>query len=196
MHSPYRPMPPISHLPVVLCGLGRKISHHVRQAVFLLLPMMLIASQLSSCNLIGAAVGVGLVKLQFGCIPEGSRIDTPNGPVAIEDLKTGDHVTGFNGSPVRISQIHEYAEDPELSRYLTIHFANGAAVSTSSRHRIDGVSASMLQTGDACGGTTVVRIAAHEGVARSFDLLTSDTGYRISGIPVNSMIEEMLAARR
>jgi hypothetical protein len=33
------------------------------------------------------------------------------------------------------------------------------------------------------------------GVSRSFDLLTDDAGYRIGGIPVNSMIAEMAAHR-
>jgi hypothetical protein len=186
----------ISHFSIDIHGLKHKLMRYGRLAVFGLLPVSLVASQMTSCNLIGAAVGVGLVKLQFGCLPEGSRIDTPSGPIAIEDLKAGDHVTGFNGSPVRIAQIHQYAEDPELSRYLTIHFANGATVSASPRHRIDGIPASMLLPGDACGGTHVVRVAPLTRVARSFDLLTSDAGYRISGIPVNSMIEEMLAARR
>ena len=31
---------------------------------------------------------------------------------------------------------------------------------------------------------------------RSYDLLTTDSGYRISGIPVNSMIEEMVNTAR
>ena len=189
-------MPSNIHLPVDLRGCIRKVFRYSRVAVFCVLPVSLVSSQLSSCGLLGPAMGVGLVKLQFGCLPEGVRIDTPNGPVAIEDLKAGDHVTGFHGSPVRVAQIHEYAEDPGLSRYLTIHFANGAQVSASPKHRIDGIPASMLQPGDACGGTTVVRIAPLPRVDRSFDLLTSDAGYRISGIPVNSMIEEMLAARR
>jgi hypothetical protein len=32
------------------------------------------------------------------------------------------------------------------------------------------------------------------GVKFSYDLLTEDAGYRIDGIPVNSMIEEMATA--
>jgi len=150
---------------------------------------------LPSCQLIGTAVGLGLVKLQFGCLPEGSRIDTPNGPVPVESLKAGDEVIGFHGAPVRISQIHQYSEQPDASRYLTIHFANGASVSTSPRHRIDGTPACLLETGDPCGETSVSRIETLGGVTRSFDLLTSDPGYRISGIPVNSMIEEMRRSR-
>lgn len=132
------------------------------------------------------------MKLQFGCLPEGSRIDTAAGPVKIEKLKAGDTITGFNGSQVHISQIHQYREDPATSRYLTISFSNGSTVSASPRHRIDGTPAAELEIGDHCGGEIVTRIDALQGVSRSFDLLTEDSGYRIGGIPVNSMIEEML----
>lgn len=167
----------------------------VRLAACCILPVLVIAGSLQSCNLLGTAMGLGLIKLQYGCLPEGTRIDTPDGPIPVEQLKAGDMVTGFDGSPVRIEQVHQYAEDPATSRHLTIHFANGAVVSTSPRHRIDGTPASILKPGDACGGTTVERITSCARVSRSFDLLTTDSGYRISGIPVNSMIEEMRAAR-
>ena len=159
------------------------------------LPVLLIATALPSCNLLGTALGLGLAKLQYGCLPEGTPIDTPEGPIPVEHLKAGDMVTGFDGGPVRITQVHQYAEDPATSNHLTIHFANGAIVSASPKHRIDGTPASMLKPGDACGGTTVERITRCETVSRSFDLLTGDAGYRISGIPVNSMIGEMRAAQ-
>lgn len=147
---------------------------------------------LPSCNLIGTALGLGLAKLQFGCLPEGTRIDTTSGPVKVEDLKSGDLITGFHGDPVRITQIHQYREDPATSRYLTVHFANGSSFSVSPRHRIDGTPAAELNVGEQCGSHLVTRIEPLHGVSRSFDLLTEDSGYRIAGIPVNSMILEML----
>jgi hypothetical protein len=150
---------------------------------------LVFALLLPSCNLL---LGLGMAKLQFGCLPEGSLIDTPAGPVNIEDLRTGDTVIGFAGEPVRISQIHQYQEEPATSRYLTVHFANGSAVSASPRHRIDGIRAADLKAGDRCGSQTVSRVEELRGVSRSFDLLTGDAGYQIAGIPVNSMIEEML----
>lgn len=150
---------------------------------------LVITLLLPSCNLL---LGLGMAKLQFGCLPEGTLIDTAAGPVRIEDLKTGDTVIGFGGDPVRISQIHQYQENPATSRYVTVHFANGAAVSASPRHRIDGIRAGDLKAGDHCGSQTVSRVEELRGVSRSFDLLTGDVGYRIAGIPVNSMIEEML----
>jgi hypothetical protein len=155
-------------------------------------PAIACACLLASCNLIGTALGLGLAKLQFGCLPQGTPIDTAAGPVKIESLRSGDVVTGFHGNPVRVTQIHQYHEDPATSTYLSIHFANGSVVRTSPRHRIDGIPACELDVGESCGSQTVSRIETLRGVSRSFDLLTEDPGYRIAGIPVNSMIEEML----
>jgi hypothetical protein len=162
-----------------------------RMAVLIAASMALGAAALSSCNLIGPAVSMGLVKLQFGCLPEGTLIDTAAGPVEIEDLKSGDVVTGFHGSPVLVTQIHQYQEDPATSRYLTVHFDNGSAVSASPRHRICGTPAGELDAGERCGSHVVARVEALHGVSRSFDLLTEDPGYRIAGVAVNSMIAEM-----
>jgi hypothetical protein len=153
--------------------------------------LFLIALTLPSCNLIGTALGLGMAKLQFGCIPQGVLIDTPSGPVAIENLKSGDAIVGFEGKPVYITQIHQYREDPATSRYLKIHFTDGSKVTASLRHRIAGIPAADLQIDDVCASQTVSRIESVHGVSRSFDLLTEDPGYRIAGIPVNSMIEEM-----
>ena len=158
------------------------------QLISLTVAVTVLALLLPSCSLLNLA----MLKLRFGCVPEGTRIDTASGAIQIEDLKTGDSITGFNGSQVRITQIHQYQEDPTTSHYLTVHFADGAAVSVSPRHRIDGTPAGKLKTGDRCGSQRVARIEILHGVSRSFDLLTEDPGYRISGIPVNSMIEEML----
>lgn len=150
--------------------------------------ILLAALLLPSCVLLK----LGMIKLHFGCVPEGTCIDTAMGPVRIEDLKAGDTITGFGGSPVRITQIHQYQVDPETSRYLNLRFSNGGVVSVSARHRIDGIPSGDLKIGDRCGSETVTGIDSAHGVSRSFDLLTEDAGYQIGGIPVNSMIEEML----
>ncbi len=151
-------------------------------------PILLIALLLPACSLLN----LGMLKLRFGCLPEGSRIDTATGPVKVENLKAGDTITGFGGSQVHISQIHQYREDSATSHYLTISFSNGSRVSASPRHRIDGTPAGELKIGDRCGGEIVTGVDALSGVSRSFDLLTEDAGYRVGGIPVNSMIGEML----
>lgn len=166
------------------------------RAFFLIVPIVTCGLLLPSCNLIGGLLSLGLAKLQFGCLPQGTLIDTAHGPVKIENLKSGDIITGFHGGPVQITQIHQYREDPATSRYVTLYFSNGSEVSASPLHRINHIPASQLQVGDSCGDLTVSRIESLHGVARSFDLLTEDLGYRVAGIPVNSMIEEMRGAKK
>ncbi len=167
---------------------GRKSSFTSSRLLASFVSILLIALLLPSCGLLN----LGLIKLRFGCVPEGTCIDTTSGPVRIEDLKTGDTITGFGGSPVTIRQIHQYQEDPATSRYLDVSFSNGGSVRVSPRHRIDGVPAGDLKVGDPCGSQTVTKVGSIHGVSRSFDLLTEDAGYQICGIPVNSMIAEML----
>ncbi len=156
-----------------------------------LVSVILAVLVIPSCNLVGPVLGLGMAKLKFGCLPEGTLVDTPQGAVRIEELESGDSVIGYAGKQVRIDQIHQYREDPATSRYVTLHFDNGRSISTSPMHRIDGVPASRLEIGDACGSCKITRIGSLPGVSRSFDLLTEDAGYRIAGIPVNSMIGEM-----
>ena len=146
---------------------------------------------LSSCGLVRTAATVGMVKLRFGCLVEGTSIDTPTGPVAIENLKTGDLVIGYEGSPVTIQQVHQYQEDPTRSAHLVISFSNGAEIKLSPGHRIQGVPAGQLELGDKVGGYEVTNTRTSGNVTRTFDILTTDKGYQIQGIPVNSMIEEM-----
>ena len=165
-----------------------KISVISARKFLLLLPILASALLLPSC----ALLNLGLVKLRFGCVPEGVLVDTAAGPIRIEELKTGDSIIGYNGSQVRINQIHQYREDPATSRYVTVSFTNGTEVSVSARHRIAGIPAGELRVGDTCGSDSVAAIREMHGVSRSYDLLTEDPGYRIGGIQVNSMIAEML----
>lgn len=148
---------------------------------------------LSGCSLLGLAASAGMVKLQFGCLPEGTPVDTPGGPVAVESLRAGDTVIGFEGEPVTVLQVHEYLEDPRECRHLTLHFEGGSAFALSPRHRVAGRPAGELRIGSVVAGRSVEAVTPRLGVARSFDLLTGDAGYRIHGVPVNSMIEEMAA---
>jgi len=169
----------------------------------ILIPLMAIS--LTHCAVVGRTVGMAValvpmaismipVKLIFSCIPEGTAIDTPDGPKPIETLRPGDEVIGFSGKPVRIMQMHGYIEDPAGERFHEITFDNGAVVRLCDMHRIDGVRANRVMPGAQLGGQTVKFVTIYGGVERSYDLLTEDDGYRISGIPVNSMIEEMIEA--
>lgn len=163
--------------------------------------LLVAAPLLGACNLIGAtvntaaklAVPVAGAKLAFGCLPEGTPIDTPDGPRPVETLRPGEVVIGHAGEPVRILRVEGYLEDPQ-TEFRAVTFDDGARVETSGRHRIDGVPARELAPGGRLGPRTVAAVESRRGVERSFDLLTEDRGYRIDGVPVDSMIEEMAAA--
>jgi len=170
-----------------------------------LIPAML--SGLSGCSLVGMAaqtaataaslaIRLAPIKMMFMCIPEHTHVDTPNGSRPIETVRPGDEVIGFSGDPVQVLQVHAYVEDPASQRFLRIEFENNATVQLCDMHRIDGIQGKELQPGDSVAGQTVKSITPFGGVERSYDLLTEDAGYRISGLPVNSMIEEMIAASR
>ena len=143
-------------------------------------------------NATNNAQGVSSAVKQFRmCIPEGTKIDTPDGSIPIEDLKAGDTVNGFGNKTVSIMQKHEYKENPELKRFLKIYFDDGDTVDLCDVHMIKDKRAQEYNVGDSINGKEIVNIKWYDGVKRSYDLLTEDKGYRISGIPVNSMIEEM-----
>ena len=170
----------------------RLFPHSRRLALFLALGVSLFTcAMLSNCTLVGVAASAGLMKMQFGCLPEGTLIDSPRGPVAVEDISAGDRVTGYDGSVVVVRQVHQYHEDPAASRHLAIRFMGNDEIRLSPRHRIAGIPAGDLKPGDRVGGRIVSSVRPLSGVFRSFDLLTDDRGYRVGGIPVNSMIEEM-----
>lgn len=168
----------------------------------LLLLSLLTLSSILFCgcaNIAGianAAIRLGTIKVIFSCIPEGTRIDTPAGTQLIESLQPGDIVIGYEGNSVTILQKHSYAEDPASKRFRRIAFTNGSTIDLCDRHRIAGIQAKELVPGSSLGNLTVENVKIYGGVVRSYDLLTTDNGYRISGVPVNSMIEEMVKAAR
>lgn len=162
----------------------------------------------TSCGLLGAgimtagmattaAISLLPLKLMFACLPEGTMIDTPAGPQAVETLRAGDFVIGYKGEPVRIQQVHGYLEDSVETDFYEIGFSNGSKVDLCSMHRIGGIRAKELSIGDSVkGGFSIVSIRVYQGVERSYDILTEDEGYRIGSVPVNSMIVEMYEAGR
>lgn len=155
------------------------------------------ATGLSSCNLIAPLVRTALpfagIKMAFACLPEDSMIDTPAGPRCVREITAGDVVIGYWGKPVLVQQKHVYREQPG-TEFLRADFADGASVETCGRHRIAGTRMQELKAGQLIAGRRILAITSRRGVPRSCDLMTEDEGYRINGIPVNSMIEELHAA--
>jgi hypothetical protein len=163
-------------------------------AKLLSLALPLVAACLCGCNMIGPLISAAMpyagLKISFACIPEHTLVDTPSGPRPIEKLEAGDLVIGFAGKPVRILQKHSYLENPETV-FLHITFADGAAVDLCGMHRVAGIRAREIQIGQTIAGRKATGLESRRGETHSYDLLTEDAGYRIQGVPVNSMIEEM-----
>jgi hypothetical protein len=144
--------------------------------------------------MVNTAIKLGVAKIAFACVPEGVEIDTPDGSVAIENIKAGDTVIGYDGGPVRVLQAHGYAEDATAERFYRVNFEGGSTVTVCDMHRIGGERARTLAPGKSIAGHIVDSVEIFGGVERSYDLLTEDAGYRIGGVPVNSMIAEMAEA--
>jgi len=138
----------------------------------------------ASSGLWGAVAGAAAVKYSFLCIPKGVKIDCVNKAIAIENIKPGDVVIGYSGKPVKVLQKHEYLEDPTEKRFYKVKFNNGSVVDVCDMHKINGIASKDIIE-------DVAEKQVYDGVEFSYDLLTEDLGYRIDGIPVNSMIEEM-----
>ena len=135
--------------------------------------------------------GAIFAKAFLYCIPEGTKIDTPDGPVAIEDIKAGTKVKGYYKAETEVLQVHQYKEGPKPHRFYHIRFDNGGAVDCCDMHKIYNKRAKDYKVGDRIQNTKVTSITRYNGVERSYDLLTADGGYLIGGVPVNSMIEEL-----
>jgi hypothetical protein len=174
---------------------GTLIREHASKLLYL--AMLSLAAGLCGCSMVGSLVQAALpyagMKMAFACIPEHTPVDTAAGPRPIEQLEAGDWVIGYAGQPVRILQKHAYLEQPETV-FLHITFADGASVDLCGMHRVAGIRARKIRIGQTIAGRQVTSIDSRRGETRSYDLLTEDAGYRIHGIPVDSMIEEMHAA--
>ena len=134
----------------------------------------------------GQVLGAGLkAKIAFVCIPKGEKIDIPDGlRKNIEDIRPGDIVIGYSGEPVKVLQKHEYLENPNVKRFYEIEFKDGVKINVCDKHKVKGIAAEDILE-------DVVGKNIYDGVNFSYDLLTEDSGYKINGISVNSMIEEL-----
>ena len=135
----------------------------------------------------------GQVKVLLKCIPGYQEIDTPNGPVPIQDLRGGDYVIGYDNTVKRIEQLCSYVENPE-TEFLEFALADGGKITVCGPHKILDIPAREWLVGAEMNGVAIVSIGKVTGITTSYDLLTDVGGYRIAGVPVNSMIPEMIAA--
>lgn len=147
---------------------------------------------------IGGVVGKGLSAIfsifslgALSCMPGDQCIDTPNGPKAIKDLKGGDSVIGYDGEVAFIAQACSWNQDP-LRTFLTITREDGSSFTVCDDHKIMGIPAMEWVEGAEMAGILIKSIEESTGLLTSYDILTNQGGYRINGIPVNSMIPEIV----
>jgi hypothetical protein len=147
---------------------------------------------------IGGVIGKGLgaiftsgASLALSCMPGDQCIDTPNGPKAIKDLKGGDSVIGYDGEVAFIAQACSWNQNP-LRTFLTITREDGSSFTVCDDHKIMGIPAMEWVEGAELAGSLIKSIEESTGLLTSYDILTNQGGYRINGIPVNSMIPEIV----
>jgi hypothetical protein len=146
----------------------------------------------SNTDLFGNIIRAGgAVKVALLCMPGYQCIDTPNGPVPIQDLRGGDYVIGYDNTVKRIEQLCSYVENPE-TEFLEFTLADGGSITVCGPHKILDIPAREWVVGSEMNGVPIVSIGKVTGVTTSYDLLTDVGGYRIAGVPVNSMIPEMI----
>ena len=148
-------------------------------------------------NLIGTGIqAYGTYKMATAggggtCIPKGTTIDMADGDKApIEKIEAGDLVIGMDGRETEVQQIHQYKQTPN-AKFVTITFDNGSKVNCSHDHMINNKRARNYILNDKIGSRKVTNVVFYMGVEKSYDIITTTGGYRIEGIPVNTMIPEM-----
>lgn len=139
-----------------------------------------------------AAGGIAVAKAFMLCIPSGETVDTVDGKKLIDDISPNDKIVGFSGNEVMVLQKHSYRENPEIKRFVKIKFDDHSSISLCDKHKVGHIESQYVQVGDCINQKTVVSIEYFGGVEISYDLLTSDDGYQMSGIPVNSMIPDLI----
>ena len=126
-------------------------------------------------------------------MPGDQCIDTPNGPVEIQKIKGGDIVIGYNGEPAYVAQVSSWNQDP-FRAFFTFTFEDGSKFTVCDDHKILNIPAMEWAEGAEMGGRKIVKIETSTGHTTSYDLMTNQGGYQINGVPVNSMIPEIILA--
>jgi hypothetical protein len=129
------------------------------------------------------------------CLARGTVIDTPSGPVAVEDLGQGDPIWTLDGQGRRVAGIViavGSTDAPAGHRVIRLVLADGRSVTASPGHPLaDGRRLGTLRPGDVVDGSPVVSLdwLPYAG-GRTFDLVASGpTGtYLSDGIPLGTTL--------
>jgi Hint domain len=129
------------------------------------------------------------------CLARGTQIDTPNGPVAVQDIRLGDLIWTLDAAGRRVAGIvialGSTAAPPE-HRVIRLTLADGRSVTASPGHPLaDGRTLGALAVGDLVDGSPVAALDSipYSG-GETFDLVASGaTGtYFSAGIPLGSTL--------
>lgn len=146
-----------------------------------------VASQGLGSQLIGTGASLGMAKIMFGCIAEGTIIDCGDCKKPVEDVRAGDVVYNKDNS---LSVVLWKCEFPATGdNFIELVFANGTRIIVSPQHKLGGTCAKDIRVGEKdLISKTYVPLGS-----RSYDLLTSgrDGSYRSNGIAIDSMIPEL-----
>ncbi len=129
------------------------------------------------------------------CLTRGTLIDTPDGPVPVEDLVAGMLVWTQDAAGQRVAGVVSATGSttvPPSFTVVKVTLSDGRSVTASPGHpTADGRTLGSLRPGDRLDGTTVssIETVSYEG-GRTFDLLPSgDTGrYWANGILLGSTL--------
>ncbi len=151
------------------------------------------ASSGRSLHILGTVDAQGVVTVAsqeevFGtscpiCLARGTRIDTPNGPVPVEQLQPGDAIWTLDAAGRRVASVVERAGSvPVPSTHEVVHvvLSDGRSVFVSPGHPLtDGRRAGDLGAGDVLDGAMVLSAdrTDYDG-GRTYDVLPAgDTGF-------------------
>jgi len=129
------------------------------------------------------------------CLARGTRIDTPTGQIAIEDLRLGDPIWTLDAAGHRVAGTVialGSTSAPPNHRVIHLVLADGRSVTASPGHPLaDGRTLGSLGVGDDVDGSRVVEASSLPyGGGETFDLVASGAtgGYYADGIALGSTL--------
>ncbi|QNT76418.1 Hint domain-containing protein [Dehalogenimonas etheniformans] len=128
------------------------------------------------------------------CLSKGTAIDTPNGPVPVNQLSAGDVIwtVGENGERISAPIVNTtMTAEPSVFELMQIALADGRSVTASSRHPTsDGRLLGNLKLGESLDGSAIVSIEIVSYEGRTYDILPEGPSgtYWANGILLASTI--------